>query len=309
MNRAQARRSFRALGTTAVIITDDPDRAVLAEAAVRARLAAVDLACSRFRPDSDLERVNGAAGQPVAVSALFVDSVELALDAARITDGAVVPTVGLALKLLGYDRDFASIEGTGPRVVRIGRVPGWHEVRVDRAASTVQVPTGVCLDLGATAKAWAADLAAGDAAAAGGCGVLVSIGGDIAVAGDAPEGGWPVLVTDSHAADPEDETDGEKVLIWSGGLATSSTTVRQWKRNDQRHHHIVDPATGSSVVSPWRTVSVAASTCADANIASTASIVMGEQAVAWLAVHDLPARLVRHDGEIVRVGSWPQEQP
>jgi thiamine biosynthesis lipoprotein len=309
VNRAPARISFRALGTTAVVITDDPDRAPLAEAAVRARLAAVDVACSRFRPDSELERLNAAAGQPVNVSALLIDAIELSLDAARLTDGVVVPTIGLALKVLGYDRDFSSIEHEGPRVVRVGRVPGWQEVRVDRAASTVRMPSGVCLDLGATAKAWAADLAALDAARASGSPVLVSLGGDIAVAGDAPESGWPVLVTDSHAADPEHEADGEKVLIWSGGLATSSTTVRQWKRNDERHHHIIDPATGASVVSPWRTVSVAASTCADANIASTASIVMGDRAITWLEAHDLPARLVRHDGEVVRVGSWPQEQP
>ena len=309
MTTAPTLATFRALGTTAVVIADDPSRLGLAERAVRQRLDEIDRTCSRFRSDSELELVNAAHGRAVVVSPLLLDAVELALDAARLTDGSVVPTIGETLKLLGYDRDFASIERIGPPIVRVGRVPGWHEVRVDRSTSTLQVPRGVSLDLGATAKAWAADLCACDAAASSGSGVLVSLGGDIAVAGPPPTFGWSVLVTDSHAADPLDASDGEDVTIFSGGLATSSTTVRSWTRNEALHHHIIDPATGAPAVSPWRTVSIAAATCADANIASTASIVMGERALDWLADLHLPARLVRHDGRVTHVNGWPQDPP
>jgi thiamine biosynthesis lipoprotein len=170
------------------------------------------------------------------------------------------------------------------------------------------VPAGVELDLGATAKAFAADQGAARAAAVVGGGILVSLGGDVAVAGTAPESGWPVLVTDDHAAGPD--APGETIGIATGGLATSSTTVRRWRRGDEVLHHIIDPAVGRPAATCWRTVSVAAASCVDANIASTASIIRGESAPRWLAERGLAARLVRVDGEVVRVGGWPApEQP
>jgi thiamine biosynthesis lipoprotein len=162
----------------------------------------------------------------------------------------------------------------------------------------VTVPTGVQLDLGASAKALAADRAATAAAAAvPGTGVLVNLGGDIAVAGPCPVGGWTVGVGDDHrgAAD-------QTITIESGGLATSSTTVRRWGAN---RHHIIDPRTGIPAGSCWRTVSVAAASCVDANTAATAAVVLGPIAERWLSERELPARLVRSDGAIVIVGGWP----
>jgi len=208
------------------------------------------------------------------------------------------------MQVLGYDRDFSEVAKTGgPIRCVVGRVPGWRQVTIDHDRRTVSVPAGVELDLGATAKAFAADQAAGRAAATTGVGVLVSLGGDVAVAGRAPEPGWPVLVTDDHAAGPD--APGDTVAIAAGGLATSSTTVRRWSRGDAVVHHIVDPSLGTSVTSCWRTVSVAASSCVDANIATTASIIRGASAPAWLADLGLAARLVRADGEVVRVAGWP----
>jgi thiamine biosynthesis lipoprotein len=170
---------------------------------------------------------------------------------------------------------------------------------------TIQLPRGVKLDLGATAKAWAADRAAAAARAASGCGVLVSLGGDIATSGACPAGGWRVHVTDDHRDGPD--APGQTIAIGGGGLATSSTFVRRWRRNGQQMHHIVDPATGDPASTPWRTVSVAAASCAEANIAATAAIVRGERALAWLAELGLPARLVARDGAVSTVGSWPAE--
>ena len=127
-----------------------------------------------------------------------------------------------------------------------------------------------------------------------GCAVLVSLGGDIAVAGEAPAGGWRVRVTDDHAAGPD--APGQTVAINAGGLATSSTTVRAWESHGRKLHHIIDPATGKPARSIWRTVSVAAGRALDANIVSTACIVRGASAVGWLTEMNLPARLVREDG-------------
>ena len=241
------------------------------------------------------------------MGAQLLDALDVALDAARWTDGIVDPTIGTALRALGYDRDFATLPAVGPPVVTLERVPGWQAVVVDRAAGTVTVPAGVRLDLGATAKALAADLAAAEAASRAGCGVLVSLGGDLAIAGGPPEGGWAVLVADDHLEGRVADRESELVELDGGGLATSSTTVRQWQRGEQDLHHIVDPATGAPAEVVWRTVSVAARSCVDANVAATASIVLGAAAPAWLERQGLPARLVAPDGRTVHVAGWPEE--
>jgi FAD:protein FMN transferase len=182
-------------------------------------------------------------------------------------------------------------------------VPGWRNVLLGSDPPRARLTGGAQLDLGATAKARAADRAAEIIARQLGCGVLVSLGGDIAVAGPAPAGGWQVRVTDDHAAGSD--APGQTVAISSGGLATSSTTVRAWARGGRRMHHIVDPATGEPARSCWRTVSVAAGSCTDANIACTAAIIRGASALAWLGDLALPARLVRENGSVQTTAGWP----
>ena len=297
------RSSFPALGTGATVLVTEQARLGEACLAVSAEVDAIDRACSRFRADSELTRINRAGGQPVLVGAILLDALEAALRAAHLTDGDVDPTVGEAIRVLGYDRDFAAVPAAGGPLVRVATVAGWRQVRLDRERGRVRVPAGVLLDLGATAKALAADRAAARAATAAGCGVLVSLGGDLAAAGRPPRGGWAVRVADRHDADPAAE--GETVRIHGGALATSSTTVRRWTRGDEPLHHIVDPSSGRPAPLVWRTVSVAAATCVDANIAATAAIIRGELSPAWLRSLGLPARLVRPDGSIVRVGGWP----
>ncbi|MDX6665371.1 MAG: FAD:protein transferase, partial [Solirubrobacteraceae bacterium] len=265
-------------------------------------LAAVDLACSRFRPDSELVALNARAGSPTTVSPLLGDAIDVALRAARQTDGIVDPTVGPALVALGYDRDFAAVAADGAAVTGIP-ASGWETVRWDPATRVACVAPGGALDLGATAKAWAADRAAAAITRETGASVLVSLGGDIAMAGPLPAGGWPVHVSDDHRDEPG--AGGQTIALHGGGLATSSTSVRTWRRGARAIHHIVDPRTGEPAAAVWRTASVAAASSVDANTASTAAIVMGRAAPGWLAGHGLAARLVGVDGDVTIVGAWP----
>ena len=299
--------SFPALGSTATIgVAGGSDRLARARSVVDRMIAEIDDACSRFREDSEISGVNAAAGSPVQVSELLLDAVSEALRAAELTGGDVDPTVGGALIALGYDRDFASVGArAAPARPRLVPVPGWRTVQVDREARTLRVGRGVTIDLGATAKALAADRAASAASAAAGCGVLVGLGGDIAVAGSAPPQGWRVRVTDDHRAGVQ--APGQWITVQSGGIATSSTTARRWSTRSGSAHHLVDPATGRSTSGPWRTVSVAAASCLDANIASTAAIVRGDGAVPWLESLALPARLVGVDGRARHLAGWPTE--
>ena len=303
MSATATTASWRALGTTVVVVTSEASELDGAAERVRAVIEEIDRACSRFREDSELSRVNAAGGSPRRVSRMFVRATRCALRAAALTDGDLDPTIGSSLRLAGYDRDFEQLRAGGP--VHFRRARGWRCVELDEAHSIVRVPAGIELDYGATAKALAVDIAAADAAGAAPGGVLVSIGGDIAAAGSPPEGGWAVHVADDHAGGAGQP--GQTIAVRSGGLATSSTTVRRWLRDGGELHHILDPATGRPAAERWRTVSVAAACCVDANIASTAAIVRGERATRWLEELGLPARLVSPDGSVTLTGGWPSE--
>jgi len=292
---------WQALGTTVAVVVRETETLVRARLAVEAELEAIDAACSRFRADSELSMVNAARGRPVRGSPVLIEALTAALRAAELTDGRVDPTVAAALVVTGYDRDFDAVRGSRVRRLRAARVAGWRLIELDRDAGTVRVPAGVSLDLGATAKALAADRAARRALAASGTtGVLVNLGGDIATAGAAPPGGWAVRIADGHRA-----AGGQDLRLTSGGLATSSTLVRRWRRRGRDAHHIVDPRTGTSAREHWRTVSVAAATCLDANIATTAAIVLGAPACGWLEDAGLPARLVTVAGAVATTAGWP----
>ncbi len=304
-----AAESFEVFGTTAVLVVTEPAALGQARALADQVLAAVDLAASRFRPDSELVRLNAAAGQPVDISPTFAQLLDTAIRAARLTGGDVDPTCARALATLGYDRDFAAVRAAGdapPRATRpLGPVPGWRNIHLDREMRRVRLAHGAQVDLGATAKAWASDRCAEQIASKLACGVLVSLGGDVAVAGPAPRGGWQIRVTDDHAAPAS--APGQTVAIATGGLATSSTTVRTWTVGGQQVHHIIDPSTGEPARSCWRTVSVAAASCTDANTASTAAIIRGAAAPGWLSAAGLPARLVRDDGTVQTTAGWPPD--
>lgn len=292
---------------TVRLVLDEPRALRAAADDLMALLDRVDRAASWFRADSALSLANRRAGRPTPVPKLLVDLVDAALDAAEQTAGAVDPTLGLAMHRIGYPAASGrDVRSAFPRAadasIATGRPGMWHSVRLHREAGLLTVPRGYALDLGATAKAWTADHAARVLATRYDTAVLVELGGDLAVAGECPEG-WVVRVAEREGAD------GQLVLVRHGGLATSTTTVRTWQQAGRTMHHIVDPATGLPTAGPWRTVSVAAPSAVLANMASTRSIVCGADAAAWLTDRGFAARLVAQDGRITTTPGWPELHP
>ena len=286
------------------VVVTRPEHLDRAVEITRRTLAAVDAACSRFRDDSELALLAPQLPHGAEVSGLLAALVREALRAAELTDGDVDPTLGNDLAALGYDRDFSLITGAGASAITITRVSivsGWKRVTID--GSRLTVPADLTLDLGATAKAFAADLAASQIVEELPVGVLVSLGGDIATAGPSPAGGWTVLVQDLPG-DPR-----ATVTLAAGfALATSSTQKRQWMRDGERVHHILDPRLGRPAEPVWRSATVSARSCVEANTVSTACIVRGHRALDLVRERAVPARLVDREGRVVTLGGWPVEE-
>jgi thiamine biosynthesis lipoprotein len=283
--------------TTARLVVTEPAALPAAGELLAGLTARVDAACSRFRTDSELSALP-ADGRPTRVSPLLAELVEVSLLAAARTGGDVDPTLGAALVAAGYDRDISELDDRGAIPFLAASEPAWLRVRVD--GRTLTVPAGVRLDLGATAKAWTADRAAAEITASCGTGALVALGGDIATAGPAPDGGWQVAVCDGPG-----EPRADVALAAGGALATSSTTSRTWRRAGRPAHHVLDPRTGAPADPVWRTVSAVAGSCVEANTLTTAALVQGIDALPWLRSLGAPARLVGRTGKVVTLGGWP----
>lgn len=294
--------TFPALGTSVFVAVRDPAELMTARLIAGQVLDDVDEVCSRFRPDSDLVRVNVHPDTWVEVDPLLVAAVEVAVVAARATDGLVHPLLGRQLVELGYDRDFDLLVDHTDAEDRESDLPdadAWRRIRLAHGA--LRIPAGTSLDLGATGKAWAADLIATAYEQHLEHSAVVSVGGDLRISSP-DDRTWPVAVAERPGTPPDD-----LVGLDRGGLATSSTQVRRWTRAGVRRHHLLDPRTGQPAREVWRTVTATGATCSAANTASTAAVVLGEEAPRWLAEHGVAARLVAADGAVTTVGGWPTE--
>ncbi|MBF4764460.1 FAD:protein FMN transferase [Nocardioides islandensis] len=301
MSRTHA--GFVALGTDVYLAVRDNKELGHAIALARTVLQDVDAVASRFRADSDLTAVNAAPGRWVTVDPLLVGAVDAAVAAAEASGGMVSPLLGRPLVALGYDRDFALLaeRRTWPEPVTAPPpLDAWREIRTD-AAGRVRIPAGTALDLGSIGKAWAADLVAAAYEQELRSGAIVSVGGDLRIA-HPDDRTWAVALS---------EGPGGRVTcvvhLDRGGLATSSTRVRRWGRPGARLHHVLDPRTGLPAPETWHSVSATGDTCAAANTATTAAVVLGADAPAWLDAHAVTARLVSADGAVRRTGGWPLE--
>ncbi|MGV8908185.1 MAG: FAD:protein FMN transferase [Propionicimonas sp.] len=296
--------SWQSLGTYVQLSVSDQDLVAAAERRARALLAAVDWACSRFREDSELNRVNAHAGTWVRVDPLLVAATVAAVEAAEHTDGIVHPLLGKVMIGLGYDRTFSELQPGRASGARIEPPPlgSWRSIEWE--AGAIRIPAGTALDLGATAKAWAGDVITGTIAEEEHVNVLLSLGGDVAIArGDRSPTWWPIAIREH----PDGEASAE-VALTRGGLATSSTRLRRWTVAGATHHHLLDPRTGASAQTCWRTVSATGPSATAANIATTAAVVLGDDAVRWLTEREVAARLVSQDGTVTLTPGWPQKK-
>lgn len=301
--------TWTALGCHVHIEVLDPAALATARALVDEVLRDVDEVASRFRDDSDLSLVNRHPGTWVEVDPLLVAAVEVALGAAATSGGLVHPLLGRPMVELGYDRDLGALvprEHASDSETPPPALDAWRQVELGLEAGVgrLRIPPATALDLGATGKAWCADLAVTALVTAGIDAALVSVGGDLRATGDQP---WTVAVSE-HPDGPVDAL----VELRDGALATSSTRVRRWTSGGLRRHHLLDPRTGLPCREVWRTVTVAADTCVAANTAATAIVVAGsaEPELADPVLVDpraRAARLVAADGRVSVLGAWPTE--
>ncbi len=284
------------MGTAVTVVLPAPDAA--AAAAVEELFAAWETALSRFRPESELSRLNASAGRAVRVSPLVMLVVEAALRAARATDGIFDPTLEPHLRALGYDRTFDEVAPDGPAPAAPGPGGAWRAIEVDRAAGTVRLPGGAALDLGGIAKGMAVDAALDELARRGVPAAVVEAGGDLAVMGLPPgASAWAVAL--------EIPTGQREVAISSGALATSGISRRAWRRGGREQHHLVDPRTGGSARNDLWSVTAAAVTCAQAEVAAKVAFVLGRaEGAQFLLRVGISALVVGRDGGEEIVGIW-----
>jgi FAD:protein FMN transferase len=293
---------FRTWGLTGTLATQFASDLDFASDRLRHWLGKVDDACNRFRPDSEVSRLNARRTASSKVSATMELALAAALRAYELSAGLCDPTVLPALLALGYDRDFDKLARRRD-VVSAAPIPamGVAAIRWDRSRHTVALKPRCAIDLGASAKALVADLVADELAPRGG--VVVEIGGDVAVRGRGPDGPWAIGVSDSLTVTGREP----RVSLKDAGLATSSTTTRSWVASERVVNHIVDPRTGTCARGPYATATVAAGDCVAANAFATAALLWGADAAYHIAQAGHSARLVRHDGGVEFVGGWPAE--
>ena len=286
------RLAFRAMGTDVEAFLDVPPgpEAVLALTSVAAGFERLESLLSRFRPDSELSRLNGEGS--LAAGEELVAVVELALAARERTGGRFDPTVHEALVAAGYDRSFELVGEDEPAPARAPAAPGAGGVRV--LGRRIELDPGVRLDLGGIAKGYAVDRAVAALAPLGPC--LVNAGGDLAVSGVLEAGTWPVGVETPF---------GSLTLGLSrGALATSGSDRRRWRVGGDERHHLIDPATGRPAESDLLRVTVAASSAVEAEVLAKALFLAGEEAATAEAnALGVSALLVTSDGRLRRTGA------
>jgi FAD:protein FMN transferase len=272
-----SRNSFHAMGVE-IVVGGAGQAAILDD--VRRLFHEWDAIFSRFRGESELNRVNANPAEVVLVSETFVRAMRAALAAARATQGLVDPTLGAALIAAGYDRDFAVLRADAQPAG--DAVPGtWRSVSL--VGRLLSRPPGTLLDLNGVVKSLVVDEARRLLPA----GSFVSAGGDLASNGE-------VVVA---------LPGGGSVRLAAGGLATSGKTRRRWLRGGVQQHHLIDPRSGRPARSCWDEVSVAASSCLAADIAARAAFLLSHDGPAWLDERGLPGRFLVDDA-VLENDAW-----
>ena len=295
--------NFQTWGMSGSLTTQHDEQRAFAEERLWYWIAEVDAACNRFTPSSEISRLNANPSVPMKMSATFELALVAALEAYDATEGLCDPTILPALLALGYDRDYDELVASGD-VTSAAPVPslGRAGISLDYEHHLVTLTPGCQLDLGSSAKALVVDQVASDVAPSGG--VVVEIGGDVAVRGRGPDGPWVIGVAESLTISGSEP----RVSIGDGGIATSSSTTRIWRVGDQIVNHIIDPRTGTFAASTYAVATISANSCRMANAFATAALLWGEDAGYYISQAGWSGRLVRHDGTVEFVGGWPREE-
>jgi FAD:protein FMN transferase len=283
----------RAMGTDAHVIVAGGSPRLLARAG--ARLDDLEARWSRFLPDSELSRVNDAAGRPVIVASVTFELITRAVEAWRLTGGRFDPTVLPALVAAGYDRSFETIERDAREPsAPSAPAPGCAELSLDPIVRSVTLPPGVALDLGGIGKGFAADLVSAELVEAGAAGACVNVGGDLRVRGTPPDGAWIVEVEAEPGTTPEPAP--LCVALADGAVATTSSRRRAWRRAGRRHHHVIDPTTGRPVDAPPISATVVAADAWQAEVLAKAAFVAGTASDAERLLEPMGATGILVDG-------------
>jgi thiamine biosynthesis lipoprotein len=293
--------NFSIWGLSGSLHTEGDNQLPFAEDRLHFWLDIIDRTCNRFRADSELSRLNGADGD-VTLSDGFVRALVAARRASELTGGLCDPTILTSLEALGYDRDYDALGVLEDTRVELRPAPGFAALHFDEMSRTVHKTPDWRIDLGASAKALVTDLVADDVAPTGG--VIVEIGGDVSARGRGPEGPWVIGVATTLTITGLEP----RIALENGAVATSSNTVRTWRRGEKVIGHIIDPRTGASAASPFAAATVIDADCVSANAFATAALLWGEDAAWHIAQAGRSARLVRHDGSVEFVGAWPREE-
>jgi FAD:protein FMN transferase len=294
---------FDVWGLQGSLHTQRPDQMAYAEERLWHWITRFDDACNRFRPDSEISRLNAGHAQNHPMSETFERALWGAIHASHASQGLCDPTVLPSLLSLGYDCDYDELVSRPQSHERQAVKPlGPSAISINQDEHTVCLAPNCQLDLGASAKALVADCVADDIAATGG--VVVEIGGDVAVRGVGADGPWAIGVSDSLIVEPTQP----RVCTDRGGIATSSTTTRTWRVGNRLANHIIDPRTGSFAHGPYTTATVSAESCLTANAFSTAALLWGDDAGYHISQAGWSARLVRRDGNVEFYGGWPLDE-
>ncbi len=294
--------SWRAMGCAVdvVIVGGSPQLLDRAQAAI----VHLEQRWSRFLPDSDISRLNHAAGSAVHTDPATVVLMRAMLDGWRATSGAFDPTLLAPLVSLGYAaswHDPATVTSLPQGALLRGDL---NALSIDDERCIVRAPRGMCLDAGGIGKGLCADLVVADLMSNGADGAMVCIGGDICVGGTAPEPeGWLIRVGDPTGAD----AGVGRLMLLEGGVATSGTLRRRWSADDGRPmHHLLDPSSGQPAhqVRQIVAVTVIAGTAAWAEVWTKAVVVRGATMLTVLDEHGLGAQLTYADGGVVANRAW-----
>ncbi len=296
--------NFRTMGSDVNTIWDSPAPCPESWAYLPTWFEEWEQQLSRFRPDSELTQLNAHAGQPMLVSETLGAVLEIALSAAVISEGLVVPTILERLEAAGYRHSFekmsASVQGGTSTILP---VPDWRLIAYDPTGRVITLRAGMGLDFGGVAKGWAADKVARHF---GGCGsVLIDVGGDIAVSGCRGDGSpWPIAVA-NPLSDASDSTLA-LLMLTGGGVATSGRDYRHWQQNGRPMHHLIDPRTGLPAVTDVMSATVVAPSAVEAEVAAKVLLLRGShEGLAWIETQPtLAALVVCAEGDVLISARW-----